>query len=108
MIESSDASAPTSNAIGNSSAITQLEDSEDDTPIKYRSLQEVYDACSFAFAAPDRLYYDDAVQHEEWRVAMDEEISSIRKNQTWDLVQLPEGKNVVGPKWVFKSKYHAD
>ena len=27
------------------------------------------------------------------------------KNQTWDLVELPEGKNVTGRKWVFKLKH---
>ena len=29
-------------------------------------------------------------------------------NNTWDLVELPEGKNVVGCKWVFKIKRNAD
>ncbi len=30
------------------------------------------------------------------------------KNNTWDLVDLPEGKNLVGYKWLFKVKHNAD
>uniref|UniRef100_M1B324 Gag-pol polyprotein n=1 Tax=Solanum tuberosum TaxID=4113 RepID=M1B324_SOLTU len=44
----------------------------------------------------------------EWRCAMVEELMAIRKNGTWDLVDLSDGKNVIGVKWVFKTKYHAD
>ena len=39
---------------------------------------------------------------------MEEELLAIQKNQTWDLVNLPEGKKAIGLKWVFRTKYHAD
>lgn len=39
---------------------------------------------------------------------MDEEFQSIEKNQTWDLVELPKDKDVIGVKWVYKPKYNAD
>ncbi|KAL3337659.1 hypothetical protein AABB24_030003 [Solanum stoloniferum] len=39
---------------------------------------------------------------------MIEEIQSIEKNQTWELVDLLEGKNVIGLKWIFKTKFNAD
>jgi hypothetical protein len=35
---------------------------------------------------------------------MKEEMSVLQKNKTWDLVQLPKGKNTVGCKWVFTIK----
>lgn len=35
---------------------------------------------------------------------MQEEIESLRKNGTWDLVKLPKGKKVVRCKWLFKRK----
>jgi hypothetical protein len=35
---------------------------------------------------------------------MNEEIQFIDKNQTWDLVELPKGKDVIGVKWVYKTK----
>ncbi|GJW75670.1 retrovirus-related pol polyprotein from transposon TNT 1-94 [Tanacetum coccineum] len=39
-----------------------------------------------------------------WIAAMGEEIESLHKNKTWELVQLPERRKVVGCKWVFKMK----
>ena len=44
----------------------------------------------------------------QWENAMLEEISSLEKHNTWDLVDLPEGKNLVGCKWVFKTKRDAN
>ena len=31
-----------------------------------------------------------------------------KKNGTWEMVNLPKGKKLVGCKWVFTLKYHAD
>lgn len=31
--------------------------------------------------------------------AMKDEMASVQKNQTWDLVALPEGKKVIDLKW---------
>lgn len=39
---------------------------------------------------------------------MIEEMLAIEKNQTWELVNLPDGKEPIGLKWVFKFKHHAD
>ena len=39
---------------------------------------------------------------------MDEEIASIEKNQTWELVDLPNGRDVIGLKWIYKTKYNED
>ena len=48
-------------------------------------------------------------QHaEQWNKAMFEEISSLNSHQTWDLVDLPDGRNLVGCKWVYKTKYKAN
>jgi len=35
---------------------------------------------------------------------MNEELDQIEKNNTWEMVQRPEGKNVIGSKWIFKNK----
>lgn len=40
----------------------------------------------------------------EWKKATDSEFNSLIENDTWELVPLPEGKHVVGSKWVFKVK----
>lgn len=35
---------------------------------------------------------------------MNEETYALKKNATWDLVPLPEGRKLVGCKWAFKKK----
>ena len=40
----------------------------------------------------------------QWKEATDSEYDSLISNDTWELVPLPEGKNVVGSRWVFKVK----
>ncbi|KAG8490688.1 hypothetical protein CXB51_013811 [Gossypium anomalum] len=51
--------------------------------------------------------YSEAISCEEsekWMFAMQEEMESLHKNKTWDLVKLPKGKKTVRCKWVFKKK----
>ena len=45
---------------------------------------------------------------EQWRNAADNEYNSLIKNNTWELVELPEGQNDIGCKWLFKVKRNAD
>eukprot|EP00253_Pinus_taeda_P035283 PITA_35283 len=40
------------------------------------------------------LNYEEASRSDEWRAAMHEEMESIYRNHTWDLVELPEGKTL--------------
>ncbi|PNX60516.1 copia-type polyprotein, partial [Trifolium pratense] len=37
---------------------------------------------------------------------MNQEMQSIEKNQTWELTSLPDGANVIGVKWIFKTKHN--
>jgi hypothetical protein len=39
-----------------------------------------------------------------WMDAMHDEMESLEKNGTWDLLQLPKGKKIVRWKWIFKRK----
>jgi len=58
------------------------------------------------FSIPNTL--SEALSKEEWRTAMREEMDALEKNQTWEIVEKPKGKNLVGCKWVFTLKYKAD
>ncbi|RVW19501.1 Retrovirus-related Pol polyprotein from transposon TNT 1-94 [Vitis vinifera] len=50
----------------------------------------------------------EALNHPGWKNAMLEEIYALEDNHTWQLVNLPQGKKVVGCKWVFAVKVHPD
>jgi hypothetical protein len=39
-----------------------------------------------------------------WKDAIGSELESLHKNETWELVPKPTGKNLVDCKWVFKVK----
>ena len=40
----------------------------------------------------------------KWEQGMDEEMESMVRNQTWDLVELHVGKRALQNKWVYKLK----
>jgi len=39
---------------------------------------------------------------------MNEEIEAIKRNNTWDLTDLPKGAQPIGVKWVYMKKTNAD
>lgn len=44
---------------------------------------------------------------EQWMNAMKDELNSLKKIGTWDLVNIPDGRKPIGCKWVFKIKTDA-
>ncbi|GJW43634.1 putative RNA-directed DNA polymerase [Tanacetum coccineum] len=48
--------------------------------------------------------YTEASKKREWVEAMDAELSSIEKNKTWTLVDLPKNRKAIDLKWVYKVK----
>ncbi|CAJ2661986.1 unnamed protein product [Trifolium pratense] len=55
-------------------------------------------------AETEPVNFEDAVKDEKWLAAMNEEIESIERNNTWKLVNLPNDKKTIGVKWVYKVK----
>ena len=47
-------------------------------------------------------------QSDQWKEAMKSEYSSLLKNDTWELVPPPEGKNIIGSGWILKVKRNED
>eukprot|EP00253_Pinus_taeda_P003949 PITA_03949 len=39
---------------------------------------------------------------------MEQEYESIIRNNTWEMVEIPEGKQTIGYKWLYKPKMNAD
>ena len=50
----------------------------------------------------------EALSVPKWRMAVQEEMNALKKNGTWEIVKLSEGKKIVGCKWVFIMKFNAD
>ena len=48
------------------------------------------------------------LSHSDWMTTFLEEINALKRNGTWEIVELPEGKKTVGRKWVFTIKCKAD
>ena len=40
--------------------------------------------------------------------AMNEELQAFKKNKTWEVVDLPQGKKTVGCRWIYIIKYKVD
>lgn len=62
-----------------------------------KSDEKMYEPKSFNDAMRCRM-------KNNWMKAMQEELSSIESNGTWEASDLPRGKNAVGSKWVYKIK----
>ena len=50
----------------------------------------------------------EALADPRWKATMNEEMKSLRKNETWDLVDLPLGKKPVECRWIYTVKYKVD
>ncbi|GJR53654.1 transposable element [Tanacetum coccineum] len=66
-------------------AFTMAEDIEIQEPFTYRE----------ANSSPES---------KQWSLAMNEDMESLYKNNTWELAKPPKGQKIVGCKWVFKKK----
>jgi hypothetical protein len=58
----------------------------------------------------DPLTVREALQRpeaDEWMAGIRAELNSQHAADVWDLVELPEGKNAIGSKFVFRTKYDA-
>ncbi|KAI5321217.1 hypothetical protein L3X38_030288 [Prunus dulcis] len=78
----------------------------DHTPLKYKSLTEVYERCNICIIEPET--FEEAIRDESWKKAMEIELEMIEKNDTWELVKRPFEKPVVGVKWIYKVKLNLD
>ncbi|KAH7866011.1 hypothetical protein Vadar_014222 [Vaccinium darrowii] len=85
-------------------------------PQRYRSLSDIYNSTApmepedleelLLTSAEEPSSFAEAEQEEWWRKAMLEEMDSIIKNNTWEMVDPPAGHCPIGLKWVFKGAIH--
>ncbi|GJV72537.1 retrotransposon protein, putative, ty1-copia subclass [Tanacetum coccineum] len=74
---------------------------------------KVDDMAAYVFAIAkeedthEPITFQDAInssENDEWVRAMEEEMSSLKKNHTWELVDQPPGQKLVSCKWLYKIK----
>ena len=78
----------------------------DHTPLKYKSIAEIYEKCNMCIVKPES--FEEAEKDDSWKKAMKDEILMIEKNDTWELVNRPSDKPVIGVKCVYKTKLNLD
>ena len=52
-------------------------------------------------------YHQDSKKRQNWRVAIRKEFKDMTRQGVWDVVEwnsIPEGRRLIGSKWVFKEK----
>ncbi|KAL0399935.1 UNVERIFIED_CONTAM: Retrovirus-related Pol polyprotein from transposon TNT 1-94 [Sesamum radiatum] len=52
--------------------------------------------------------YLQAKGKKEWEQAMKDELTTLKKNNKWSIVDLPKGKKAIGCKWMYKVKLKPD
>lgn len=57
---------------------------------------------------PDLKHFKQVVQEEKWRKAMNEELEALESHDTWEITELPYGKQAIGCKCLYRTKYHSD
>ena len=81
---------------------------EDTSISSHKKNDEVDQVSNFSLIAYEPVNFDDVVKKEVWVESMNEEIDAIERNNTWELINLPEDKNCIGVKWIYKTKLNVE
>ncbi|GJR07217.1 zinc finger, CCHC-type containing protein [Tanacetum coccineum] len=74
----------------------------------YQNTQEVEAETLLFTEEEEPRNYKEASTDKKWIEAMEIELDSINKNNTWTLTTLPPDQKAIGLKWVFKTKRDAE
>ncbi|GJV07078.1 retrovirus-related pol polyprotein from transposon RE1 [Tanacetum coccineum] len=102
--------------------VAPLQASTSGHPMVTRSKDGIFMRCHFAdlshvsasalhqalFTTKEPKGFKSAAKDPKWFAAMCDEMKALKLNATWDLVPRPTKSNIVGSKWVFRTKFLAD
>ncbi|GKC23421.1 retrovirus-related pol polyprotein from transposon TNT 1-94 [Tanacetum coccineum] len=82
---------------------TDSENNDEPIQPRMRSLQDIYNNTTkmhlvCRLAKNENIIFEEAIRNKKWKEAMDEEISAIEKNKTWEMAKLPKGHKPIGVK----------
>ena len=84
-----------------------IDEDVDELPVRgFRTLFDIYQRCNIVVLEPTGFV--EVAENKRWRVAMQEELNMIDKNNTWELVDRPSHKKSIGVKWVYRTKLNSD
>ncbi|KAL9260160.1 Retrovirus-related Pol polyprotein from transposon TNT 1-94-like protein [Drosera capensis] len=97
----------------------QVPESPENGPIRLRDITDIYANTEEVYLddGEDELMmlesdeptcYQEAATESAWYQAMQKELESIEKNNTWTLTELPPGHKSIGLKWVLKLKKESE
>jgi Reverse transcriptase (RNA-dependent DNA polymerase) len=76
--------------------------------ISYENITKEYKAYLASIKNNESKSFGEAISQPVWYKAMREELDALEKNETWEIINLPNGKKIVGCKWAYKIKYKND
>ncbi|XP_019257783.1 PREDICTED: uncharacterized protein LOC109236000 [Nicotiana attenuata] len=77
--------------------------------LTYANLTAGYQAYLQAFSAEvEPTNFQQASTNSRWVTAMQQEIQAFENSHTWEIVDLPAGKQAIGSKWVYKIEEKAN
>ena len=74
------------------------------SPDRYTGYMDLMSKCIMK----EPSYFEEAVEDPAWVDAMVEEYDLIVRNSAWEVFPRPEGKSVVGSRWIYKVKQAAN
>jgi hypothetical protein len=105
--------------------VTPLENDEErldvahgEAPMRYRAYDNIIGAAEHVLglaahnlieelnlmSTRESCTFVEAEQDAAWQATMQEEIDSVKRNQTWEMADLPQGHRAITLKWVYKLK----
>jgi hypothetical protein len=96
----------------------RLDVAHGELPVRYRAYDNIIDAGEHVSGLAARnlieemnlmitgesCTFSEAEQDAVWQATMQEEIDSIKRNQTWEVADLSQGHRAITLKWVYKLK----
>ena len=75
-------------------------------PVRFGTDEYVEAAIMNEVVIPESI--EEVFASENWSAAVNAEYESLMENDTWELVNLPEGRKPIECKWIFKLKRGSD